>query len=95
MIFILSRGDIAMIVIIRKLQDTQHEYIAYTKSICGKATYFVCFEDSIWGAVNLHNFIEMLKIFFKQKKVELKLNDKALSVKNKEILNLLHNNCLD
>jgi hypothetical protein len=80
-----------MIVTVRKLQDTQHEYIAYTKSLCGKATYFVCFEDSIWGAVNLHSFIEMLKIFFKQKKVELKLSDKALSVKNKEILSLLQN----
>ena len=87
-----------MTVTIRKLQGTQHEYIAYTKSLCGKATYFVYFEDSIWGAVNLHSFIEMLKMFFKQKNVELKANDKTLHVKNKEILNLLQNqqnNCLD
>jgi hypothetical protein len=87
-----------MIVTIRKLQSTKHEYIAYTKSLCGKATYFLYFEDSIWGAVNLHSFIEMLKMFFKQKNVELKVNDKTLHVKNKEILSLLQNqqdNCLD
>jgi len=87
-----------MIVTIRKLQGPKHEYIAYTKSLCGKATYFVYFEDSIWGAVNLHSFIEMLKMFFKQRNVELKVSDKTLHVKNKEILSLLQNqqdNCLD
>jgi len=87
-----------MIVTIRKLQGTQHEYIAYTKSLCGKATYFVYFKDSIWGAVTLYNFVEMLKMFFQQKKVELKLSDKTLCVKNEEIINLLQNqqeNCLD
>jgi hypothetical protein len=89
--FTLIRGDIVMIITIRELQDTQHEYIAYTKSLCGKATYFVCFEDSIWGAVNLHSFIEMLKIYFKQEKVELKLSDKTLAVKNKDILSLFQN----
>lgn len=87
-----------MIVTIRKLQGTQHEYIAYTKSLCGKATYFVYFEDSIWGAVTLHSFIEMLKMFFQQKNVGLKLSDKSLHVKNEEILSLLQDQqdtCLD
>lgn len=78
-----------MIVTIRKLQGTRHEYIAYTKSLCGKATYFVYFEDSIWGAVTLHSFIEMLKMFFQQKRVEVKINERALCMKNEEILSLL------
>ena len=78
-----------MIVTIRKLQGTRHEYIAYTKSLCGKATYFVNFEDSIWGAVTLHSFIEMLKMFFQQKRVEVKINERALCMKNEEILSLL------
>jgi len=31
-----------MIITIRKLESTQHEYIAYTKSLCGKAlTLFI------------------------------------------------------
>jgi len=45
-----------MTIIIRKLDKTKHEYLAYTKSLCGKATYFILFEDNILGAVTLHNF---------------------------------------
>jgi len=78
-----------MIVTIRELQGTKHEYIAYTKSLCGRATYFVHFEDSIWGAVTLYNFIEMLKMFFQQKRVEVKISEKTLRIKNEEILSLL------
>lgn len=37
-----------MTVIIRKLDKTEHEYFAYAKSFCGKATYIVYFEDTIW-----------------------------------------------
>jgi hypothetical protein len=79
-----------MTVTIRKLQGTQHEYIAYTKSLCGKATYFVYFEDSIWGAVTLHNFIEMLKMFFNQKRVEVRVSEKSLHLKNEGVLSLLN-----
>ncbi len=43
-----------MTVIIRKLDKTEHEYLAYTKSLCGKATYCICFEE-ILRAVTLHN----------------------------------------
>jgi hypothetical protein len=78
-----------MIVTIRGLENNKHEYIAYTKSLCGKATYFVHFEDSIWGAVTLYNFIEMLKMFFQQKRVEVKISEKTLHIKNEEILSLL------
>jgi len=78
-----------MTVTIRKLQDSQHEYIAYTKSLCGKATYFIHFDDSILGAVTLHNFIEMLKMFFQQKSVEVKVSEKTLTLKNEDIISLL------
>ena len=49
-----------MTVTIRKLDKTDHDYFAYTKSLCGKATYLVYFQDDIWGAMILHNFIDML-----------------------------------
>jgi hypothetical protein len=78
-----------MIVTIRQLQGTPHEYIAYTKSLCGKATYFVYFEDSIWGAVTLHNFIDMLKMFFQQQRVEVKVSERTLQLKNESILSML------
>jgi hypothetical protein len=78
-----------MTVTIRKLDKSEHEYFAYTKSICGKATYFLYFEDSIWGAITLHNFIEMLKSFFQQKNVDVRIDEKSIPIKNKYILELI------
>lgn len=78
-----------MTIIIRKLDNTEHEYLAYTKSLCGKATLFICFEDNIWGSVALHRFIEMLKTFFEQDKAKVIIGDKSLTVKNKMVLDLI------
>ena len=78
-----------MTVTIRKLDKSEHEYFAYTKSLCGKATYFLYFEDSIWGAVTLHNFIEILKTFFQQKKVDVRIDGKSITIKNEFILELI------
>ncbi len=78
-----------MTVIIKKLDKTEHEYFAYAKSFCGKATYIVYFEDSIWGAVTLHNFIEMLRTYFQENKVDVNINDKNLKIKNELILDLI------
>jgi len=78
-----------MTVIIRKLDKTEHEYFAYTKSFCGKATYIVYFEDTIWGAVTLHNFIEMLRTYFQEKKVNVDIDNKNLTIKNELILDLI------
>jgi len=44
-----------MTVTIRKLDKSEHEYFAYCKSLCGKATYLLYFDDSILSAVVLHN----------------------------------------
>ncbi len=78
-----------MTVTIRKLDKSEHEYFAYSKSICGKATYFLYFEDNIWGAITLHNFIEMLKSFFQQKNVDVRIDEKSILIKNKNILELI------
>lgn len=78
-----------MTVTIRKLDNKEHEYFAYAKSLCGKATYFVYFTDDIWGAVTLHNFIEMLRSFFKPSKVNVMLDEKNLTLKNSALLELL------
>jgi len=78
-----------MTVIIRKLHEKQHEYFAYTKSLCGKATYFIYFEDNIWGAVNLCNFIEMLRSFFHPPKVKLLIAEKDIILQNDAFLHFL------
>ena len=78
-----------MNVIIKKLENKEHEYFAYAKSLCGKATYFVYFEDSIWGAVALHNFIEMFRSFFKPDKVRVTVAEKNITLKNDALLEIL------
>lgn len=80
-----------MIVTVRRVENshTHHEFFAYAKSICGKATYFLYFTDDIWGAMVLHNFVEMLRLFFKKETIELKLHDDTLHLKNDRLLNIL------
>ena len=78
-----------MIVTIRKLDNKEHEYFAYAKSLCGHGTYFLYFTDDIWGAVVLHTFIEMLRSFFKPVKVEVTVAAKDLTLKNDTLLKLL------
>ena len=78
-----------MIVTVRRIENSQHEYFAYAKSICGKATYFLYFSDDIWGAMALHNFIEMLRRFFEKETIELKLQDMTIRLKNEYLLSIL------
>ena len=78
-----------MNVTIRKIEKSDHEYIAYAKSICGKATYFLYFHDGIWGAVVLCNFVQMLKSFFEPEKIKITVHENAVSLKNADILTLL------
>jgi len=78
-----------MDITIRKLANSDHEYIAYTKSLCGKATYFLYFADGVWGAVVLCNFIQMLKGFFEAEEVKISLHESAVKLKNEEILTFL------
>ena len=78
-----------MTVTIRKLDNKEHEYFAYAKSLCGHGTYFLYFTDDIWGAVVLHTFIEMLRSFFKPAKVEVTVAGKDLTLKNDALLELL------
>jgi len=78
-----------MDVIIRKIENKENEFFAYTKSLCGKATYFVYFSDGIWGAVTLHNFIEMLRGFFQPSEVHIMVDEKDITLKNDTFLELL------
>jgi hypothetical protein len=79
-----------MNVTIRKLEHSDHEYLAYAKSLCGKATYFLYFVDDVWGAVVLCNFVQMLKSYFQPEKLTLTVGEKAACLKNEQILALLN-----
>ncbi len=78
-----------MNVTVRRLEKSEHEYIAYAKSVCGKATYFLYFTDGPFGAVALCNFVEMLKGFFKAERLDLTVHENAVTLKHEELFTLL------
>ncbi|MBM4388416.1 MAG: hypothetical protein FJ088_11795 [Deltaproteobacteria bacterium] len=78
-----------MTVTIRKLEATDHDYLAYVRSLSGKATFFVYFQDTIGGAINLHTFIEMLKARFQPPRVEIRVEEKEVSIRNGFLLEIL------
>ncbi len=75
---------------IRRIEHSDHEYLAYAKSLCGKATYFLYFRDDIWGAVVLCNFVQMLKSYFQPERIKLTIHENAVCLKNEQILALLN-----
>ena len=78
-----------MRIIIRKLQNMEHRYFAYLRGMSGKATYLLYFEDNIYGAVSLHNFIEMLKNHFKKQQAKVFIHDKEIEIKNQALLDTI------
>ena len=77
-----------MTVLVRRIEKTDHEYFAYAKSICGRATYFLYFTDDILGAIVLHNFVEMLRRFFEKEQITLKFQDSTVQIKNEYLLSI-------
>ena len=82
-------GNGKMTVTVRRLEKSEDEYIAYAKSVCGKATYFLYFTDGVYGAVALCNFVAMLKGFFKVERIDLSVHENAVSLKHEEMFGLL------
>ena len=81
--------ELAMTITIRRIEQSDHEYFAYLKSMCGKATYFLYFSDDIAGAMVLHNFVEMLRRHFHNDEVKLNLHDSTIQLKNAHLLSFL------
>ena len=78
-----------MRIIIKKLQNIEHTYFAYLRGMSGKATYLLYFEDTIYGAVSLHHFTEMLRNHFKEQKIEVLIHDKEIEITNQALLDIL------
>jgi len=74
-----------MNVTIRKLKYSDHEYLTYIKSLCGKAICFLYFTDDIWEAVVLCNFAQMLKSYFQAENIKLTFHENAVCLKNEQI----------
>ena len=71
-------------------QDRRHRsrLSAYARKFAGSATYFVYFQDNLWGAVALHNFAEMLRLAWGQPP-QPHIVEQDLSLKHPAVLELL------
>lgn len=78
-----------MIIKIRRIASSDNEYLAYVNNCMGNGAYFLYFMDDILGAVTLCNFTHMIKNYFEQDKIELKVVEKDIKFKNDYILDLL------
>ena len=78
-----------MTITIRRVEQSEHEYFAYVKSTCGKATYFLYFCDDIAGAIVLYNFVEMLRRHFQKDAIKVKLHDSTIQLKNAHLLSIV------
>jgi hypothetical protein len=87
------KKELSMTVNVRRIEHSEHEYFAYTKSLCGKATYFLYFTDDIWGAIVLNNFVEMLRRFFEKEEVRISFTDTTVQPKNEYLLTILREEC--
>lgn len=85
--------ELPMTVSVRRIEHSEHEYFAYAKSLCGKATYFLYFTDDIWGAIVLNNFVEMLRRFFEKEEVRINFTDTTVQPKNEYLLTVLRDEC--
>jgi hypothetical protein len=72
-------------IIIKKI-DNNNNYIAYFKSDFLKATFCICFEDNVFGAVAVAEFFQMIKSKYSNNKITLTISEDKMRIKNPELL---------
>jgi hypothetical protein len=73
-------------IIIKKIENKKNDFIAFFKADFLKATYCICFKDTIFGAVALNNFFEMIKHKYTDDRIKLVISDEELKIKNPALL---------
>ena len=80
-------------IIIRPLEGREGEYLAYYTAESLQATFSVRLKDSIFGALALHAFAEMIRKTYgknyKSGEIDFVLSDQAMSLKSKVLLDVL------
>lgn len=79
-------------IIIKKIENRQNDFVAYFKNPILKATYTLCFTDSLTGSIALNDFFQMLKSKYIKDQFEFIISDKTLKFKNEYLLKEFINN---
>ncbi len=74
-------------IIIRKIENKENYFIAYFKNEVLKSTFFVCFTDSILGAVALNDFFQMLQFKYSNESFNFVISEGSIKFKNEHLLN--------
>lgn len=74
---------------IKKIKDKDRDFIAYIKNDFLRATFSVCFEDTVFGAVALTKFYEMIKSKFNDNDIKIKITDSGITFKHDDLLQLM------
>jgi hypothetical protein len=73
-------------IIIKKIENKDNDFIAFFKSDFLKATFCICFKDTIFGAVALNDFFQMIKHKYNSDKLNLVISEDKIKIKNSALL---------
>ncbi len=80
-------------IIIKSVDNRKGEHIAYYKSDLMRAIFSVYINDTIFGALALHRFAEMIRISYaknyKTDRVDFVFSDDLMHFQNKAILDVV------
>ena len=71
---------------IKQVENRNGEYIAYYTSDFLGATFSVYFQDSIMGAIALHDFSEMIKGKYEKERIEFDVCEEKIRFKSRDLL---------
>ena len=81
------RRDLTLVV--QPVGGREREYLAYYRSEPLEATFSVYFNDSLTGAMALHEFAEMIRKRYGVDGVRLELSDQAVVFRSPAVLDVL------
>ena len=73
-------------IIIRPIANRDRAYMAYFKCDFLKATFCVAFQDTIFGALGLNRFCEMVKTSFNTSQIKISVSNENLRIKSQALL---------
>ena len=76
---------------IKQIEGKEGNFIAFSKSEFLKATFCLCFNDSVYGCLAVHDFAEMLKRKYETDKVTFVISNEKITFRSPELLDLMMN----
>ena len=77
-------------IILRKIEKSDHQYMAIYKTRLFQGMFFMVFQDNIFGMMSLNHFLEMIRERYKPERLELTLED-DIEIKDKRLFKFIMN----